>query len=45
MTRDIPASVRGGESRLWRVVETRKIAGKYEKSRCFALMQYTGLIK
>jgi hypothetical protein len=27
---------------LGRVVETLKIAGKYEKSRCFALLQDTG---
>ena len=36
-----------GESRdrrtnLWRVVETREIAGKYVESRCFALLQDTG---
>ncbi len=33
------------ESRLWRVVESLEIAGKYEKSRCFALLQDTGLFE
>jgi hypothetical protein len=27
------------------VFETSEIAGKYEKSRCFALLQDTGLIE